>query len=64
MAAVVVRDLEDVPRLGLSAISISDQKDRKDLHLAALALKDAAAYIETNVFGRRDAMTGQARDAG
>lgn len=64
MAAVVVRDLEDVPRLGLSAISISDQKDREDLHKAALALKDAATYIEINVFGRRDAMTEQARDAG
>jgi len=64
MAAVVVRDLQDVPRLGLSAISISGQKEPADLHEAALALQQAASFIEINVFGRRDAPVDQARDAG
>lgn len=64
MAAAVVRDLEGVPKLGLSAISISDQNPREEPHQAALALKDAASYIETNVFGRRDATAFQARDPG
>lgn len=61
MAAVVVRDLDGVPRLGLSAISISGQKDADALHQAAFALRDARDFIEVNVFGRRQA---SARDAG
>jgi DNA-binding IclR family transcriptional regulator len=53
MAAVVVRDLDDVPRLGLSAISIAGQKDRSGMYDVALALKEARDFIEANVFGRQ-----------
>ncbi len=52
MAAVVVRDLQDVPRMGLSAVSIAGQKDADGLYQAALALRGARDAIETNVFGR------------
>lgn len=52
MAAVVVRDLDDVPRLGLSAIAISGQMDATGLRDAALSLRDARDFIEANVFGR------------
>jgi len=55
LAAVVVRDLDGVARLGLSAISIADQIDEDALRDAACALREAGQAIEMNVFGRRPA---------
>ncbi len=54
IAAVVIRDIEGAPRLGLSAISIAEQIEEAALREAAVALKEAGAFIELNVFGRRD----------
>jgi len=53
LAAVVMRDLEGVPRLGLSAISIADQIEESALRAAARDLRAAGEAIERNVFGRR-----------
>lgn len=55
LAAVVAKDQEGVPRLGLSAISISDQIDAAALLEAARDLREAGRAIEMNVFGRRPA---------
>lgn len=52
-AAVVIRDMDGAPRLGLSAISIADQIEEAALRESALALREAGHFIETNVFGRR-----------
>ena len=54
IAASVIRDIEGTPRLGLSVISIADQIEESALREAAHALRDAARFIEMNVFGRRD----------
>lgn len=54
IAAVVIRDIEGTPRLGLSTISISDQIEEAALREAAKDLKKAGEFIELNVFGRRD----------
>lgn len=54
MAAVAIRDVDGVARLGLSAISLSDQIDAPALREAACALREAGQLIELNVFGRRD----------
>ncbi|MDQ2095146.1 IclR family transcriptional regulator [Rhodalgimonas zhirmunskyi] len=64
MAAVVVRDLDGVPRLGLSAISIAGQKDESGLTDAALALREARDFIETNVFGRQRPLDTRAGSPG
>jgi len=54
MAAVAIRDLDGSTRLGLSAISISDQIEPAALREAACALREAGRFIELNVFGRRE----------
>ncbi len=53
IAATVLSDPEGEPRLGLSAISISDQIEEPELREAALALRDTSRFIERNMFGRR-----------
>jgi DNA-binding IclR family transcriptional regulator len=54
MAAVAIRDTDGVARLGMSAISISDQIEAEALREAACALREAGQLIELNVFGRRE----------
>lgn len=53
MAAVVVRDGAGKPRLGLSAITLSDTHDQVALRAAALDLRHTSYFIETNIYGRR-----------
>lgn len=54
MAAVAIRDTDGVARLGMSAISISDQIKADALRETARALREAGQLIELNVFGRRE----------
>lgn len=53
MAAAAVCDAQGQPRFGLSAISIADQMSEPALRDAAVALREAARFIEVNLFGVR-----------
>lgn len=53
ISASLALDAEDVPRLGMSSITIAGQHDAENLVAVARALAEAAQRIERCVFGRR-----------
>lgn len=52
-AATLVRDANDMPRIGLNSITIVGQHGQGALQEVACSLRDAARQIEKTIFGRR-----------
>ncbi|WP_375263002.1 IclR family transcriptional regulator [Palleronia sp.] len=52
IVAALSRDASDVPRLGMSSITITGQQTEESLERVGIALAEAALKIERGVFGR------------